>query len=240
MLSENAFTKENLDTYLRELGKEYRRLNGKNMPAEIILIGGAAIIANYGFRDMTTDVDAIIHAMSSMKDAINRVGDKYNLPSAWLNADFVKTGSYSPKLDEFSVHYKVFSNVLHVRTVAAEYLVAMKLCAGRKYKNDLSDVIGILAEHQKRGSPISFDAVSAAVINLYGSWDSIPQDSRAFIADLMKRDDLQALYEQTRADEIASKELITSFDKDYPGVANTDNAENILKTLKAKLNTENK
>lgn len=48
MSSENTnyFTKENLDDYLKELGKEYRRLNGKSMPAEIILIGGAAIIAN--------------------------------------------------------------------------------------------------------------------------------------------------------------------------------------------------
>lgn len=71
MSSENTnyFTKDNLDEYLKELGKEYRRLNGKSMPAEIILIGGAAIIANYGFRDMTTDVDAVIHAVSSMKDS---------------------------------------------------------------------------------------------------------------------------------------------------------------------------
>ena len=100
MSSENTnyFTKENLDEYLKELGREYRRLMGKSMPAEIILIGGAAIIANYGFRDMTTDVDAIIRAASSMKDVINRVGDKFNLPNGWLNADFMHTGSYSPKL----------------------------------------------------------------------------------------------------------------------------------------------
>ena len=74
--NKNVFTKENLDTYLKELAKEFRKINGKSMPAEIILNGGAAILVNYGFRDMTTDVDAIIHAASSMKDAINRVGDK--------------------------------------------------------------------------------------------------------------------------------------------------------------------
>ena len=66
---------------MKELAKEFRRINGKSTPAEIILIGGAAILANYGFRNMTTDVDAIIHAASSMKDAINRVGDKYDLPN---------------------------------------------------------------------------------------------------------------------------------------------------------------
>lgn len=139
------FTKDNLDIYLKELAKAFRKFNGKSMPAEIILIGGAAILTNYGFREMTTDVDAIIHASSSMKDAINYVRDKYNLPNDWLNADFMRTSSYSPKLNEFSTYYRTFSNVLTVRTISAEYLIAMKLRSGRKYKNDLSDIIGILA-----------------------------------------------------------------------------------------------
>lgn len=168
-MSPNSFTKENLDTYLKELAKEFRRLNGKRVPAEIVLVGGAAILTNYGFRDMTTDIDAIIHATSSMKDAINHVGDKFDLPNGWLNADFMHTGSYSPKLDEFSVYYKSFYGVLSVRTIAAEYLIAMKLRSGRKYKNDLSDVIGILAEHKKKGEPITFEKIDAAVVTAVGT-----------------------------------------------------------------------
>ena len=31
------FTKENIDTYLKEVAKEYRKQIGKNMPAEMIL-----------------------------------------------------------------------------------------------------------------------------------------------------------------------------------------------------------
>ena len=46
------------------------------MPAEITLIGGAAILANYGFRDSTTNIDALIEAASSMKEAINHVTEK--------------------------------------------------------------------------------------------------------------------------------------------------------------------
>jgi len=84
MSSNAAFTKDNLDMYLRELGKEYRRLSGKAVPAEIILIGGASILANYGFRDMTYDMDAVIVSSSAMKDAINHVGDKFNLPNGWM------------------------------------------------------------------------------------------------------------------------------------------------------------
>ena len=68
------FTKENLDQCLKELGKEFRRLNGTRMPAEIILIGGAAILANYSFREMTYDIDAVILASSAMKEAASHVG----------------------------------------------------------------------------------------------------------------------------------------------------------------------
>ena len=46
------FTKDNIDTYLKELAKEYRKLVGKNMRAELILIGGASVLVNYGFRDI--------------------------------------------------------------------------------------------------------------------------------------------------------------------------------------------
>ena len=84
------FTKEKLDLYLKELAKEYRKLGGKNMPAEIILIGGAAIVAHYNFREMTTDIDAVIQAMSSMKEAANHVSDRYHLPNNWINDDFKK------------------------------------------------------------------------------------------------------------------------------------------------------
>ena len=63
------------------------------MRGEMILIGGASVLVNYGFRDMTTDIDAVIQAASVMKDVINRVGDRYDLPNGWLNQDFVRTES---------------------------------------------------------------------------------------------------------------------------------------------------
>jgi len=125
-----SFTKENLDEYLKELGKEFRKQNGKTMTGEIILIGGAAILANYHFRHATMDIDAVIRATSVMKDAINTVGDKYGLPNGWLNDDFKNTTSYTDKLFQYSKYYKTFSNVLRVRTVSAEYLISMKLMSG--------------------------------------------------------------------------------------------------------------
>ena len=95
MSADIPITKDNLNLYLKELAKEFRKLNGTAIPAEIILIGGASILANYGFREMTYDMDAIISASSVMKDAINKVGDKFNLPNGWLNTDFIRTKSYT-------------------------------------------------------------------------------------------------------------------------------------------------
>ena len=49
MYVDKPFTKENLDNCLKELAKKFRKKNGTRMPAEIILIGGASILINYGF-----------------------------------------------------------------------------------------------------------------------------------------------------------------------------------------------
>ena len=100
MSADKPFTKENLDSYLKELAKEFRKKNGTRMPAEIILIGGASILINYGFREMTYDVDAIIMSSGAMKDAINTVGDRLGLPVGWLNTDVGNTNSYTPRLVE--------------------------------------------------------------------------------------------------------------------------------------------
>lgn len=230
----SVFTKDNLDTYLNELAKEYRKLNRKTLPAEIILVGGAAILVNYGFREMTTDVDAIIHASSSLKDAINRIGDRFDLPNGWLNADFMRTASYSPKLYQHSVFYRTFANVLNVRTISSEYLIAMKLRSGRKYKNDLSDILGILAEHERCGSPLTWEAIGQAVTDLYGGWDVISDDTKEFLTNALNSGNSKQIYEAVRAEEQFSKEVLIRFEQDYPKVTTTENVDSILTTLKDK------
>lgn len=238
-MSEVSFTKKNLDGYLKELSKEFRKMNGTRMPAEIILIGGAAVLINYGFREMTYDMDAIIQASSSMKDAINRVGDRMGLPRGWLNTDFMKTTSYTPKLIQHSRYYKTFSNVLRIRTVSAEYLVAMKLMAGRQYKNDLSDVVGILLEQQNAEKEISLDSIKRAAEELYDGYENLPETSRTFIEAVYQNPDLSALYDKIREDEKQNKDILLEFQDDYPDVLNGDNLADILKAAKAKKGKNN-
>ncbi|MDD3336280.1 MAG: DUF6036 family nucleotidyltransferase [Eubacteriales bacterium] len=228
------FTKDNLDTYLKALAKEFRKLNGKAVPAEIVLIGGAAVLANYQFRHMTTDIDAIIHASSAMKDAISRVGDQYNLPVGWINADFMRTGSYSPMLDGYSEYYKTFSNVLTVRTISAEYLIAMKLRAGRMFKNDMSDILGILAEHEQKGTPITRERVEQAVQNLYGGWQDISPQSRTVIDSAFDHGDFVEAYQRVQAEELDAKNMLVQFEQDYPKAVSESNVNSILQALRAK------
>jgi len=227
-------TRDNLNEYLKDLAKEFRKLNGTKTPAEIILIGGAAVLAGYGFRDLTYDVDAIIVASSAMKDAINRVGDKHGLPHGWLNADFKRTSSYSDRLIEVSVYYRTFSNILTVRTVAAEYLLAMKLMSGRQYKNDLSDIVGILWEHQKTGKPISRESVEKAIESLYGKDADMPETSMQLLSAVFASGDYETLYRATRASELESKELLLEFEQKYPNALKGENIDSIINSGKRK------
>lgn len=230
-----SFTKDNLDQCLNRLAKEFRKLNGTKTSAEIILIGGAAVLAGYGFREKTYDIDAIVHASSAMKEAINKVGDEYGYPNGWLNSDFVKTKSYSPKLLQYAKFYKRFEHVLDVRMITGEYLIAMKLMSGRPYKNDISDVVGILYEEQEKNNILTLEQIQVAVCNLYGSWERIPKDSIEFITGILQENRICDLYMQYRNAEQVTKEQLLKFEDNYPGVVNQDNMAEILRRLREKL-----
>ena len=234
MSAEKIITKENLDFYLKELAKEFRKRNKTKVHAEIILVGGASVLANYGFREMTTDIDAIISANSVMKEAVNVIGDRYNLPYGWLHADFLKTSSYSSRLIEHSEYYKTFANVLEIRTVKAEYLVAMKLVSGRRYKKDLSDIIGIFYEQEKKKEPLDYEKINCAVLELYGSWDRVDDYTKSVLEQVLKSDNLVQLFEARMAAEIESKDTILEIEQKYPDVINSDNVNDIIEQAKRK------
>ena len=228
------FTKHNIDEYLKKLAKRFRKLNGTRIPAEIILVGGASVLINYGFREKSNDIDAIIQASSAMKDAINQIRDEENLPQDWINSDFTHTASYSPFLRIYSKHYRTFSNIVEIRTVSGKYLIAMKLMSGRKYKNDLSDVIGILKEESSAGNNISIEQIRDAVKNLYGSYDALPDDSKVFIEKLMERldkNDESDIYAEFVEQEKSNKTSLIEFESEYPGVLNEDNISDILSII---------
>ena len=173
-------------------------------------------------------------AASSMKEAINTVADRFHLPNGWLNADFTNTPSYSPKLVQYSEYYRTYSNIVTIRTVSAEYLVAMKLRSGRQYKNDLSDILGILAEHEKKGMPLTMDQIQKAYEDLYGDWDQLPENAGKFIENVMRNGHYEEYYSEIVSGENETNELLMQFENKYPGAVNGSNIDEILSSLRRK------
>ena len=231
------FTKENIDNLLFQLAKEFRRLNGRKTPAEIVIIGEAAIVTQYGFRASTTDIDAIIVASSVMKDAINIVGDRNGLPTGWINQDFKKTDSYSPRISEYSKHYKTFANILEVRILPPEYNVAMKLASLREYKYDMSDVVGII--HSEK---VTRDSIDKAVNDLYGGYDKLSHndDAGKLLDSIFASENLDELYDVTRSEEVSNHVILKQLDKENPQMLKQDNIASVLETARKKLNNGEK
>lgn len=232
MSSSPLFTKTNLEQYFFALAEAYRKLAKKNaIPLEIVLIGGASILLNYDFRENTSDVDGIFPTAEVLKMAIKSVATKFELDPKWLNSDFVKTASFSNKLRQHSVHYRDYHKLISVRTINNEFLIAMKLVAGRMYKNDISDIVGIVNESEKRGVLITKENVSNAVLELYGSLDVVNETSWLLFNQIIDRGEYNKQYLYFRRMEIENKEMLLEFEKEYPSVLTPLNFREIMQSL---------
>lgn len=225
------FTKDNIDSLLFQLAKEYKKINRKNTPAEIVIIGGAAIVSKYGFRASTTDIDSLIFASSSMKDAINTVGDKNGLPTGWINEDFRKTSSYTEKIRQYSKHYKLFANILEARMLPSEYDVAMKLASLRPYKYDMSDAVGII-----KSENITRESIEKAVGDLYGGFNKLshPDEAKKLLDSIFTANNLDELYDSTRTSESDNRVILKDIDDNYPKLINEGNLASVLEAAKRK------
>ena len=186
------FSKDELDNIFADIAKELKKkLKGKNFSYELIVVGGASILLNYSFRMSTIDIDCLDVNDALMNEIVNKVGDKYDLPNGWINTDFTRTNSYTPKLVQHSCFYKSYSNgTLVVRTIKDEYLVAMKMVAARKYKHDYSDIFGIIKENKS----VSFDKIETAIKELYGEVNVVSDDMMAFVKDVFNGKQLSNVY----------------------------------------------
>lgn len=216
--NKEIISKDNLESYLLELSKQYKKISGRKMPAEIVIIGGASIIINYGFRFSTEDIDAMIASSSAMKDAIYKTAEKLGLPDDWINTDFKFTDSFSNNIPLYSKYYKTFSNIVQVRTLNAEYLLAMKLLAARIYKYDLSDIVGILNEERKSGNNITKEKIFDAGKKLYGTTFKIEERTERWLDSVLDSKDLENEYLKYRNEEKKISESITEFKKENPEV----------------------
>lgn len=227
----NDIQKDMIDLYLKELAKEFKRITGRKISAEIIIVGGGSVLLNYDFRMNSVDVDAFNTYDSAIEDAAKLVADKYNLSQQWLNDDFKKTPSYSPRLRQYSSYYKTFSNVLEIRTISREYLVAMKMVSGRKYKNDLSDILGILYYHYKNNDEITYQQIEKAIVDLYGNFDRIKEDVVEFVKTAIENKTFVDGYNLQKETEQSIKDNLIQFEEKYENVLSEDNVDDIINKL---------
>ena len=180
----HKLSKEQLDSIFKDIAKELKKkIKNRALSYELIIVGGASILLNYSFRETTVDIDCLDVQDALMNEIISNVGEKYQLPNGWINTDFIKTNSYTPKLIQYSSYYKSYANgSLVVRTIKDEYLIAMKMMAARKYKHDYSDIFGIIKENPS----LSFDKVMKAVENLYGDSSKILSEMITFVKSLFE------------------------------------------------------
>lgn len=230
MLS-NDIMKDMIDVYFRDLAKEFKRLTGRKAKAEIIVVGGASILLNYDFRMNSIDIDAFTNYKNIIECAAKKIADKYQLSQQWFNDDFTKTTSYSSKLRQYSIYYKTFGNVIEVRTIRREYLIAMKMMSGRKYKNDLSDILGILYQHYMEKDEITYNEIEQAIINLYGKLDEIDKEITEFVKNAIKNRSFIDGYNTQKQNEKNIRDALIQYQKENTNNKISNNVDNILDIL---------
>ena len=197
-------SKEQLEQIFIDISKELKkRMRNKLFSYELIIVGGASILLNYSFRQSTIDIDCLDVNDALMNEIINEIGDKYHLQNGWINTDFMKTNSYTPKLIQFSTYYKSYSNgSLIVRTIKDEYLIAMKMVAARKYKHDYSDIFGILKENKN----LSYEKVINAIKDLYGESTLVSNEMSVFVKSLFEENNIS--YDDLKRGEKETEEIL--------------------------------
>jgi hypothetical protein len=124
-------TADEIRRYLHELNDELRQMDVKG---EVSIYGGAVMCLVYEARPATKDVDAVFRPTSEIRQAIQRIAERHDLPPDWLN-DGVKgylVGHSQRILFDLSN--------LKVYIPDPDYLLAMKTLSARADTFDQTDV----------------------------------------------------------------------------------------------------
>jgi hypothetical protein len=162
--------KDQIADYLNALNDELKQ---NDIKGEICLYGGAVMCLVYDARPSTKDIDAIFHPSRLIREAAQKVAQKFNLSSDWLN-DGVKG---------FVVEHQrtvIFDlSNLSVYTPEPEYILAMKLLASRVDGMDNTDIRFLIKKLQIKTAEETF-----AVIQKYYPKNIIKPASQFFIEEI--------------------------------------------------------
>jgi len=140
-------------TVLRAFALMGGYLRERGVTADVAVYGGTAVMLQFGWRNATEDVDAVIHGREAVvKDAAAYAGLTLGLADEWLNND---VGGFTPLVEGegFLEPYGRFppgdGPGLRVLLASPGYLCAMKLAAMERADvgdKDFRDACGLAAE----------------------------------------------------------------------------------------------
>ena len=116
-----------------ELSEELERAG---LRGHVYIVGGAALIAGYGRKRSTHDVDGkIVYEKRGVTEAARRLAEKHDLPANWLNENATL---FMPHNEDIQAATVFNSPNLIVTGASAKHLLAMKIDAGRP--EDVEDI----------------------------------------------------------------------------------------------------
>ena len=236
-------TKDNIYDILKNLAKEIRKELGKDAKVEIVLVGGGSILLNYNFRQATRDLDVIIQSEGSIKEAIKRAGEDMGLEDGWINTDFIYTKSYSDILRNVSTPVFEYNNKSFVvRSVTASDLIAMKLTSGREYKNDISDIVGIIKEEKEKGNDICWKDIHDSIIKIYKDDKDISIEHIGYVQFCLTLtpEQLEIEYNERKDLENKIKDELLNIENIKMEALTEDNIEDIIAQIKNNMPEQDK
>ncbi len=129
---------KDIEGHLEDLGQELYSM-GVSSPVRILMVGGAFMLTQMHSTRMTNDVDVLLKDIDDpttspvyrvFKTAVRAVASQRQIPSTWMNdliGDFLRNLGTVPK----GVLWRTYA-VLEVYVPEAEYILALKLLAGRQ------------------------------------------------------------------------------------------------------------
>lgn len=156
--------RKNINQYFKRLSVYI--LKGQLGKHQILIVGGAAIALTHRFSRQTVDIDMCFRHQNRLVECCNQVARDFNLPSDWINADFMHSDSYSRSLFDTAQLYKVYNGVLEVFVAPDLDIYCMKLVSFRRPK-DINDLekIGKRLKRKK----ITRKDILDNFVRLYGS-----------------------------------------------------------------------
>ena len=122
-----------------ELSEELER---EGLRGHVYIVGGAALIAGFGRKRSTHDVDGkIVYEKRGVTEAARRLAKKHDLPVNWLNEN---AALFMPHKDDSQATTVFNSPALVVTGASAKHLLAMKIDAGRP--EDVDDIQWLLEQ----------------------------------------------------------------------------------------------